>query len=65
VKYRVLLEQSEEGFAVSVPGLPGCHSQGATEQEALENITDAIRGYVEALTEQLRGANTREVEVEV
>ncbi len=45
MKYKVILEESDEGFAVSVPGLPGCHSQGATEQEALENITDAIREY--------------------
>jgi predicted RNase H-like HicB family nuclease len=42
MRYKVILEESDEGFAVSVPGLPGCHSQGATEQEALENITDAI-----------------------
>ena len=40
MKYTVLIEESEEGFAVSVPGLPGCHSQGATEAEALANITD-------------------------
>jgi predicted RNase H-like HicB family nuclease len=45
MQYPVILEHSEEGFAVSVPGLPGCHSQGATEQEALENIADAIREY--------------------
>jgi hypothetical protein len=37
MKYMVILEESEEGFAASVPYLPGCHSQGATEQEALEN----------------------------
>ena len=42
MKYKVILQQSEEGFAVSAPGLPGCHSQGATEQEALENIGNAI-----------------------
>jgi predicted RNase H-like HicB family nuclease len=65
MKYRVLLEESEEGFAVSVPALPGCHSQGATEQEALENIADAIREYLEVVDEQLQGANTREIEVEV
>jgi len=32
----------QKGFAVSVPGLPGCHSQGLTEDEALKNIADAI-----------------------
>ena len=47
MKYRVILKPSEEGYAVSVPGLPGCHSQGATEQEALENIADAIREYLD------------------
>ena len=47
MKYKVVLEESEEGFAVSVPVLPGCHSQGATEQEALANIADAIREYLE------------------
>jgi len=41
--YRVVLQRSEEGFAVSCPGLPGCWSQGASEQEALQNIQDAIR----------------------
>ena len=65
MKYKVVLEQSDEGFAVSVPGLPGCHSQGATEHEALENITDAIHEYLEALKELVRDTDVREVEVEV
>ena len=52
MKYTVLLEESDEGFAVSVPGLPGCHSQGASESEALDNIAEAIREYVEVLDEQ-------------
>jgi predicted RNase H-like HicB family nuclease len=65
MKYKVRLEQSDEGFAVSVPGLPGCHSQGATEHEALENIADAIREYLAAVEEVTREAQTREVFVEV
>jgi len=65
MKYRVVLEESDEGFAVSVPGLPGCHSQGATEQEALENIAAAIHEYVEVLIELNRDKEIREVEVEV
>jgi predicted RNase H-like HicB family nuclease len=44
--YRVVLQQSEEGYAVSCPGLPGCWSQGETEAEALENIRLAIRDYL-------------------
>ena len=42
MKYRIALEKSEEGYSVSVPGLPGCWSQGDTEAEAIENIRDAI-----------------------
>ncbi len=65
MRYRVILEESEEGFAVSVPGLPGCHSQGETEQEALANIAEAIREYLEVVEELGRGKTVREVAVEV
>jgi predicted RNase H-like HicB family nuclease len=51
MKYRVVLHPSEEGFAVSCPGLPGCWSQGATEQEALANIHDAIEDYLAVIAE--------------
>ena len=63
MKYKVALHQSEEGFSVWVPGLPGCVSQGATEEEALANIADAIREYLEVVMEQLEGAEIREIEV--
>ncbi len=53
MKYRIALRKSEEGYSVSVPGLPGCWSQGATELEALENIRDAIREYLEVAAELL------------
>jgi predicted RNase H-like HicB family nuclease len=46
MKYKIVLQKSDEGFSVSVPGLPGCWSQGATEEEALENIRDAIGEYL-------------------
>lgn len=65
MRYKIALQQSEEGFSVSVPGLPGCWSQGATEQEAIENIKDAIREYLAVVEEQLRGENIRELEVSV
>jgi predicted RNase H-like HicB family nuclease len=65
MRYRIALHQSEEGYSVSVPGLPGCWSQGATEAEAIENIKDAIREYLEVIEEQLRGQTVREVEVVV
>ena len=64
MRYKVVLEESDEGLAVSVPGLPGCHSQGATEQEALENIVIAIHEYLEVVAELNRGKVVREVEVE-
>jgi predicted RNase H-like HicB family nuclease len=51
MKYMVRVEESDEGFAVSVPGLPGCHSQGQSEAEALANITTAIREYLEVASE--------------
>ena len=59
------LEVSDEGFAVSVPGLPGCHSQGDTEAEALENIADAILEYLEVARSLARSASNRLAEVEV
>lgn len=63
MKYKIALQKSEEGFSVSVPGLPGCWSQGSTEAEALENIHDAIQEYLATRDELLRGTVVREVEV--
>ena len=65
MKYKVLLQRSDEGFAVSVPGLPGCWSQGGTEQEALENIADAIQEYLAVVDEELKDGDVREVDVAV
>lgn len=48
MKYKIMLQASEEGYSGSVPGLPGCWSQGATEQEAIENIKEAILEYLAA-----------------
>lgn len=63
--YRAAIHESEEGFSVSVPGLPGCWSQGVTEEEAIENIKDAIREYLAVVNEQLRGEEIREIELTV
>ena len=65
MRYRVRLERSDEGVAVSVPGLPGCWSQGATEEEALANIADAIREYFAVVDEQLGGGESREIDVAI
>lgn len=63
MKYKIALQSSEEGYSVSVPGLPGCWSQGASEEEAIANIQDAIREYLAAVTELTEGAVVREIEV--
>ena len=47
MQYPVVLIESDEGFAVSCPALPGCHSQGATREEARENIREAIALWLE------------------
>ncbi len=65
MKYRIALHKSDEGYSVSVPGLPGCWSQSVTEEEAVENIRDAIREYLSVVEEQLRGEDVREVEITV
>ena len=65
MKYRIALLRNDEGYSVSVPGLPGCWSQGATEQEAVQNIRAAIREYLAARDELLQGATIREIEVAI
>ena len=51
MRYQVRLRKSEEGYAVWCPGLPGCWSQGQTEDEALDNIKDATSIYLDTLEE--------------
>jgi predicted RNase H-like HicB family nuclease len=65
MKYKVVLNRSDEGVAASVPGLPGCWSQGETEAEALENVRYAIQEYLSVVAEQTEGADVREVDVSV
>jgi predicted RNase H-like HicB family nuclease len=50
MKFRVLIEPDEDGvYVAEVPALPGCISQGQTRTEALDNIKEAITGYLESL----------------
>ena len=63
MRYKIALYKSEEGFSVSVPGLPGCWSQGGTEAEALGNIENAIQEYLAVVNELLQDAEVREIEV--
>ena len=62
-KYHVTLLQHSEGVSVSCPELPGCHSQGATVAEAMENIRDAIQGYLELYGVPELRCEIREMEV--
>ena len=63
MKCKIRLQKSDEGYSVSCPGLPGCWSRGATEDEAIENIQDAIQEYLAAVNDSLRGDDVREVDV--
>ncbi len=67
MQYKVQLKRTEEGYSVWCPGLPCCRSQGKTEEEALENIKDAIKTYLETIEELNKGRarNVRRVEVSV
>lgn len=65
LRYRVVLTESDEGFSVSCPSLPGCWPQGSTRDEALENIADAIREYLAAMAELRPEGQVAEVEVAV
>lgn len=63
MRYRVVLHRSEEGIAASVPGLPGCWSQGDTEEEALANVKRAIEDYLAVVEDLSKGAEVREIKV--
>ncbi len=63
MKYSVALTRTEEGYSVSCPGLPGCWSQGTTEEEALANVKVAIQEYLAVARELAGERELREVEV--
>lgn len=63
--YRVHLYQSDEGWAVSCPELPGCHSQGASREDALRNVEDAIRLWLESEAEEQGVQRIEQAEVTV
>jgi len=65
LRYQIVLHKSEKGYAVNCPALPGRWSQGETEQEAMQNIREAIEDYLAAVKESMRGSDVREVEVSV
>jgi len=59
VRYKVNLKKTEEGYAVWVPGLPGCWSQGKTEEEALDNVKEAMQGYLETMVGIVKDSGLR------
>ena len=63
MKYTVFFHRSDEGISVSVPGLPGCWSEGDTEEEALRNIQDAIQDYLAAIKDLSNEQETYEIEI--
>ncbi len=65
MRYKVVLHHTDEGISVSVPGLPGCWSEGDSEEEGIANFRDAIQDYLAALDDQWCGADVRDVEVTV
>ncbi len=65
MKYKVVLNKTDEVYSVHCPGLPGCWSQGDTEEEAIENIKDAIQEYLAAINESIKDTDVREVEIAV
>ena len=64
MQYKVNLQNTEEGYHVWCPDLPGCASQGETREEAIENIQDAIAVYLEVKTELNKGIESIYLEVE-
>ena len=63
MKYKVTLKKTEEGYAVWIPGLPGCWSQGKSEDEALANIKDAIKAYLDVVDSLTADKASRYVEI--
>ena len=64
MKYRVVLIQTDEGFAVGCPALPSCWSQGDTRAEAIENIRDAIQNVLEVQAELEASAEIEKLQAE-
>jgi predicted RNase H-like HicB family nuclease len=63
MKYKVNIKQTDEGYSVWVPGLPGCWSQGKTKAEALDNIKEAIQDYLITIDKLTQDKETHYVEV--
>ena len=66
MKLRVMIEKDEAGFyAVEVPALPGCISQGKTREEAISNVKEAIAGWLEVMESKHKIDPSRLIDVAV
>lgn len=63
MRYKVKLNKINIGYAIWCPALPGCWTMGATEEEALENIKEAIKDYITTIDDLNKNAELRDVEV--
>jgi len=63
--YKITIVESEEGFAVWCDDLPGCASQGETKDEALNNIREAIREYLDVIPEVEARFGTKVIREEI
>lgn len=62
--YRVIIEKGEDfGYVAHCPAIPGCHSQGKTMEETIENIKDAIKGCLSVLDEDITSEKEKEFAV--
>ena len=63
MRYKIQLWETDEGWSVSCPDLRGCHSQGSTREDAIANITEAIRLWLEVEAEEngIRSVETMEI----
>ena len=63
MQYTVVIHKSKYGYDVRCPALPGCHSQGSTQEEAMENIKDAVSVYLDMVKKETKGEKTAQVRV--
>ncbi len=63
MKYIIAIKKTKYGYDTHVPALPGCHSQGNTEREAIANIRDAVLTYLDMERNELKNTEFREIQV--
>jgi predicted RNase H-like HicB family nuclease len=64
MRYKIYIQEDEEGYTVWAPECPGCWAQGVTEEQAMDNINDAIRKYIKSEERSSDIINTRYIDVD-